>query len=636
MLKKTTFLGVICLIISHLVEGQSGWQTLALDNLNSFKPQAGNWMIVGDVMMNRNIDIHQKPTPNNPTPVVNDKKKKKNQNTIATPPPEVEKPVIYQAGQGILLNYNTDTQKDNLVSVLEHGDIELELEVMLPKGSNSGLYLQGAYEVQLFDSWGVENPSFSDIGGIYRNWENSPDKAYAGKSPLLNAAKAPGLWQTMKISFQAPRFNAQGEKTANARFLLVELNGVKIHENVEVPQMTGGSILKSEAPKGPLMIQGDHGPVAFRKVRYRLLKESEAKLTDISYQVFHGRYETENDFAKLKPAFAGTSENFTWEVAKKDNDFAIRYKATLHIPEDGTYSFVRQTNNSFKMSLNDKVLIDYGAYKSEGVVLTQGKYPLEIVYFKRENWLSPNLGLMILNDAAYPKALQSFGSFPPAQGMASPIYVEVGSKPKLLRAFLDFKNDYKLRLTHTIAVGHPSGTHYIYDLKSGRLVCGWRGNFLDATPMWNDRGDGSFRPRGLVQYLSRNQALAILTDSLGVFPMEYQENDFKSKGYILDNQGNPTFKYNYKDIAATDKINILDGNKGLSHTISLEGDVSKAYYKLAEGKSIQLLKDGSYSIDDNQYYIEVKSANKPFVRTMNGQQELVVKCSNSLIYSALW
>ncbi len=213
-----------------------------LQDLSDFRPQAGNWLIVGDVTINPDVDIHEKHEVVQP---VASKKNKK------SPAPAVEQkpfPVTYQAGTGILLNMNDDVKKTNLLTVFEHSDIELELEVMMPKGSNSGIYLQGRYEVQLLDSWGVKDPTFADIGGIYRNWESEKGKIYMGKAPLSNPAKAPGLWQKMKISFRAPRFNAAGEKIENARFIYVDLNGVRIHDNVEVPFTTGGPVENNEKP----------------------------------------------------------------------------------------------------------------------------------------------------------------------------------------------------------------------------------------------------------------------------------------------------------------------------------------------------------------------------------------------------
>jgi hypothetical protein len=64
----------------------------------------------------------------------------------------------------------------------------------------------------------------SDIGGIYLNWEKEKGKIYLGKAPLSNPAKAPGLWQKLKITFHAPRFDAAGKKIANSRFVSVDLS----------------------------------------------------------------------------------------------------------------------------------------------------------------------------------------------------------------------------------------------------------------------------------------------------------------------------------------------------------------------------------------------------------------------------
>ena len=260
-ISKFLLVGIASLGFTTAFAQESSVQTLLLQDLSAFRPQAGNWQIVGDVTMNPTVEVHHE---EKKAEVPEGKKKnRKAKDTPTIPQPQA---VAFKQGQGVLLNMNDETRKDHLVSKFEHGDIELELEVMIPKGSNSGIYLQGRYEVQLLDSWGVSDAKYSDIGGIYRNWEKEPGKIYMGKAPLSNPAKAPGLWQKMKISFRAPKFDSAGKKIANARFVSVELNGVKIHDNVEVPLPTGGPLENNEKSTGPLMIQGDHGPVAFRNI----------------------------------------------------------------------------------------------------------------------------------------------------------------------------------------------------------------------------------------------------------------------------------------------------------------------------------------------------------------------------------
>jgi hypothetical protein len=135
------------------------------------------------------------------------------------------------------------------------GDCIIELEFMVPKGSNSGIYLMGEYEIQILDSYGVEKLGPGDLGAIY-----------SAQVPPVNAAKMPGEWQKFSIHFRAPRFE-DGAKTENARFLLVELNDQTLHKDVEVKGPTPGGLTGKEAPQGPLMFQGDHGPVAYRDIR---------------------------------------------------------------------------------------------------------------------------------------------------------------------------------------------------------------------------------------------------------------------------------------------------------------------------------------------------------------------------------
>lgn len=182
--------------------------------------------------------------------------------------PAEEKPeeIIITEGSGVLVN-GTEGRTTNLLTVMEHGDVELILEFMVPKGSNSGVYLQGRYEVQILDSWQKYQPSFGDCGGIYQRYVNG--KGFEGSSPRANASLPPGEWQRFDIHFRAPRFNSEGKKIQNGRFVKVIHNGVMIHENVEVTGPTRSASFEDESPWGPLMLQGDHGPIAFRNLLVR-------------------------------------------------------------------------------------------------------------------------------------------------------------------------------------------------------------------------------------------------------------------------------------------------------------------------------------------------------------------------------
>ncbi|GAL79481.1 putative large multi-functional protein [Algibacter lectus] len=117
----------------------------------------------------------------------------------------------------------------------------MHIEFLLPKGSNSGIYFQSRYEIQIFDSYGKDDVAYSDCGGIYQRWDESKpkgEKGYEGISPRVNATLPLGEWQTYDVIFRAPKFDQNGNKIKNAMFEKVVLNGQIIHENKEVTGAT--------------------------------------------------------------------------------------------------------------------------------------------------------------------------------------------------------------------------------------------------------------------------------------------------------------------------------------------------------------------------------------------------------------
>jgi len=150
---------------------------------------------------------------------------------------------------------DTKVGGSDIYTEAKFGNCQIELELMIPKGSNSGVYVMGEYEVQVFDSYGKDKVGPGDMGGLY-----------AAAAPKVNACKKPGEWQKMLIDFQAPRFE-DGKRVSKAKFLKVVLNDQVIHENVEMKGLTPTGVSGKEAEKGPIMFQGDHGPVSFRNIR---------------------------------------------------------------------------------------------------------------------------------------------------------------------------------------------------------------------------------------------------------------------------------------------------------------------------------------------------------------------------------
>lgn len=472
--KLATFL---CLCFSGVVFGQTVDQ-LSLTDLKPFKKASSSWQIVGAVQADLN-----------------------NVNAL-----------ILSKGTGVLVNlpdHNTNKGED-LYTLAEYGDVDLELEYLMALESNSGIYLQGRYEIQLFDSWGASASAIrpGSNGGIYERWDESkPDgqKGYLGYAPRQNASRAPGLWQKLKVSFQAARFDNTGKKVANAIMLKIELNGVTIHDHVELSGPTRGSINVDDAAKGPLRIQGDHGAVAFRNI----------KITK---------------YDGLRPA-----------DSQKEN-----------------------ANN------------------------------------------------------------------------VDPILIDANEQP-ILRSFMDLPGFP--RVVHAVSVGSPEKVHYTYDMDNAMLIQLWRGDFLDATPMWHDRGDGSSRPLGMVQRFGKpSQALTRLANLQSAWESDTLGTGYRPKGYVIDEQGRPSFRYLKYGSSITDKIQVLENGRGISRSISLNNTVNGLYFRLAEGETIEERPDGLYLIDNQSYYLKLDDAagSKAIIRDQNGRKELLIPIVKNLSYSILF
>jgi hypothetical protein len=125
---------------------------------------------------------------------------------------------------------------------------------------NSGVYLQGRYEIQVLDSYGLEGRD-NECGGIY-----------TVGAPLANMCAPPLQWQTYDVTFYAPRFDADGKKTKPARITVLH-NGVKVQDNKDIPNPTTACWDQNIKEPGGLHLQ-DHGnPVQYRNIWAVEIKE---------------------------------------------------------------------------------------------------------------------------------------------------------------------------------------------------------------------------------------------------------------------------------------------------------------------------------------------------------------------------
>jgi hypothetical protein len=264
--------------------------------------------------------------------------------------------------------------------------------------------------------------------------------------------------------------------------------------------------------------------------------------------------------------------------------------------------------------------------------LKKGKHSIEMQYNKI--WWKPELGLFAAGPEIRPYPLHAETSLPTPQAVG-----EISIKPKneveLVRSFIMF--DGKKR-THVISVGSPAGVHYSFDLNQGALLYAWRGDFADATEMWHERGEPQIlQPIGVQTKFSGKPSVAVLADINAAMPDSLDEyKTLVFKGYSIDNQGFPTYKYQYNGAEITQKI--TPNNGGISATISANNG-SNLYAKLAEGKSISMIEKGRYLVD-NQYIIVDEKANgrrsAPIIRNTKVGQEIIMPLVGTVSYSIEW
>ena len=150
---------------------------------------------------------------------------------------------------GVLINtVNPGEHGTDLVTEKKFWNFTVRYEYKIPKGANSGFYLRGRHEIQILDDYDQGKPSLGGNGAIYQHTAVSKF-----------ASKPSEEWNTV-------------EATMIGNKVTVVLNGVKVHDNVECNRATGSEIDNKVNEPGPIFLQGDHGSVSFRNLRFKELK----------------------------------------------------------------------------------------------------------------------------------------------------------------------------------------------------------------------------------------------------------------------------------------------------------------------------------------------------------------------------
>lgn len=585
-------------------------QQFTLEQLEEFRPTSENWSIAGNVQSDY----------------------------------EIEGSMNLFDGTGVLVNNPDDDNRQNIFTEFEHGDLELKLEFLVPRGSNSGIYLQGRYEVQILDSWKVNEPLFSDVGGIYERWDESMpegEQGYEGIPPKVNAGIAPGLWQEYHILFRAPRFDDSGNKTENARFEKVYLNGALIHENVEVTGPTRASEFTDEVEEAPIMLQGDHGPVAFRNIQYKKFSQVDSiSIGPIRYEVYD--YEgdrTPVNFEDLELLAEGETDSFNvFKNSPKNEQFATRFTAEIEIPTTGDYLFQTLMNNGGNLYINDELIIENTGDLDNQLLgniihLSKGKHNLELTHLQVK-WGAD--ATVFYEGPNMEKRTFASGSNGGSGESPSPVIViPTGSEPEIIGGFTNYGGNKR---THTISVGDPAGIHYSYDLQNAALLKFWRDPFADVTQMWRGRGHEQLLVpmNAAIEEKSGFALASSQTDELFSDQSLMHENGISR--YELNDAGQPVFYAEKDNITIQDHIAPSESSTEFIRSLHYKSDqqVEDRVARIARGGSIELIENSLYRID-GRYYLDLEEdgGNDAVIAEHEGSQALIIPILNNTDQSTI-
>lgn len=547
-------------------------------------------------------------------------------------------------GRGIWVNRPGTTARGHLVSSWEHGDVAVEFDFLLAANAaaRSVVYLQGRYAVE------------------------------------IESDRAPGLWQTARIEFAAPRFDAAGRIIEDARLVRLTVNGVDTRAD-ESLQPSPTAPVPGPGPTGPLVIAGDRGSIAIRRLAYQPLETAEVELSDLRYDLYLGAFDTLDSYRHLKPTSSGVVDEIDERIANTTDTFALVYSGQMMAPLAGWYAFTHETDNNslMRLRIDGRDLLRVAERKDNTDTflawLAPGAHPFQFDYLKRTEWGRPRIALRVEGPGLAPQPL-SVAALRPAYPVPLVPIEPTADRFRTQRSFFPYTDPTKPyagnKRVYVAAVGSPAGIHYAYDLEWHSLLAGWRGGFLDASGIWHQRGyQQQVVPTGSVVPFIGRPALAALATSTDDWPDPiadaYAEagEDFNardnndgpptallglpsplvSQGYTLGADGQPTFQFTAYGVAAEDRWTPSADGRGLTRTLTFARPLDRDdfYLLLAEDESVTLASPGHYVIGDRRYYLDLPAGSplRPDIQIAGPNQQLrapLPRGTTSISYRLNW
>lgn len=453
-------------------------------------------------------------------------------------------------GTGVLVNRPSAGARSDLVTTWTHRDLELEFDFLLPREGSLGVWLQGRYELRLGQRW-------NEVG------------------------RAPGLWQHVRVSFRAPQFEPSGEKTTAARLTRVELNGVVVERDAELPVSHTSGSFSSEASPGPLVFRGEGHAYAIRNLAVvRREATGSIQLRNSQFRFYEGAAAQFGAYDNTTPTRTGPAEKPAAEMVPSSRPFALVFTGTLAIAKAGRYFFSLETEpHAFSSA---RLMID-GKEIAGPVDLSAGEHRYRLDYLRGSTRGSPDLAWLAAAEGGDTQTLiRSTASL--RNRPREPMLISAHDAITLQRCFFAHPTGKK---THAMTVASPAGVHFAYDPGTAALLAIWKGAFLDATEMWYERGfSQEGRPAGSTISLAGNSLFG---------------PSYAARGYELAANGQPTFLGKIGEQPVEDVL--VAANAGLTRTLTFRGGLSGALQLELASSQVIVPSGDRFIVGDRSHYI---------------------------------
>jgi hypothetical protein len=403
-------------------------------------------------------------------------------------------------------------------------------------------------------------------------------------------------------------------------------------------------MFEDEKATGPLMIQGDHGPVAIRRMTVKRFGNHEVKLADLKVAFFAGDFDAVAEYEGKAPKREASAQSFSDAVVEGDGRGAARFSGSISVPVEGEYAFSVRGTPAARLLIDGKTVFlpNEGGRHLGRLALTQGNHSMQLDVIRGARRMMRNLELWVEGPGIAPQTVGGAKAETPNEKKgASPIFVDATDRILTQRAFVPFDGYKRL---YAVSVGNPVGEHFAYDLEAASILRVWRGRFLDASELWIERAESQIaKPNGPSLTLSGKPLLAMFAEGVPRWP-DRAAQTAASKGYRIEADGQPTFLYSYVGVDVTDRVAALPDGRGLARTLHITGKPweRSLWLLVAEGTEVKPI-DGGYVVGDREYYIDwpKESELQPSIRTEKDRQQLVVhlpvdNAPHDLSYNLIW